>query len=199
MTDEDDDLFRRWSRRRRAVAEEETRAAEPAPAPELDAPEEPEPETPEDERLLLERLKLPLPESLKAGDDFSIFMRAGVPDFLRRRALRMLWRSNPLLANLDGLNDYDIDYRSPEMNAKVLATAYRVGQGFLKAAHVPEIMQENDAKIQTEALAEANVPHEPLEEPEISAATSTEIDEELIDGDENERISLNPKRMRFTT
>ncbi len=198
MTD-DDDLFRRWSRRRRAVAEEESLAAEPAPAAEAEVPEEPEPETPEDERLLLERLKLPLPESLKAGDDFSIFMRAGVPEFLRRRALRMLWRSNPLLANLDGLNDYDVDYRAPEMNAKVLATAYRVGQGFLKAAHVPKIMQDNDAELHSNALVEADISIEASEERDISLTTSVEFDEELIDTDENEEISFNPRRMRFTT
>ena len=37
------------------------------------------------------------------GDDFSGFMARNVPDHLRRRALRKLWVSNPVLANLDGL------------------------------------------------------------------------------------------------
>ena len=196
---EDDDLFRRWTRRRRSVAEEETRATEPLPAPEPEAPEEVVPETPEDERLLLERLKLPLPESLKTGDDFSIFRRAGVPEFLRRRALRMLWRSNPTLANLDGLNDYDIDYRSPEMNAKVLATAYRVGQGFLKSAHVPKIVQDNDTELQAEALEHAEMHMEVPAYSDVADDPLENSDEELIEAGEEAESSFNPKRMRFVT
>ena len=34
-------------------------------------------------------------------------MREGVPEFLKKQALRKLWLSSPILANLDGLNDYD--------------------------------------------------------------------------------------------
>jgi hypothetical protein len=37
-------------------------------------------------------------------------MREGVPEALRNRALRKLWLSDPVLANLDGLNDYDEDF-----------------------------------------------------------------------------------------
>ncbi len=122
---EDDDFLSRWSRRKRTVAAEPE--AEPDPVP------EPLPETApedEDEEALLERLGLPVPETLKEGDDFSGFMGSGVPAFLRKRALRVLWRSNPVLANLDGLNDYDDDFNSPELTQKVLATGYQVGRGF---------------------------------------------------------------------
>ena len=196
---EDDDLFRRWSRRRRAVAEEEARAADPVPEPDPDAPEEVAPETPEEERLLLERLKLPLPESLKAGDDFSIFMRAGVPEFLRRRALRMLWRSNPTLANLDGLNDYDIDYRSPEMNAKVLATAYRVGQGFLKSTQIPKIMQDNDKEVQDQAGVDEDVAMDAPANSSVGHEQPGNSEEELMEIEGDAEISFSPKRMRFIT
>jgi hypothetical protein len=37
-------------------------------------------------------------------------MKQAVPEELRRLALRKLWRSDPVLANVDGLNDYDLDY-----------------------------------------------------------------------------------------
>ena len=70
---DDDNLFARWSRRKRRVAEED---AAPAAAPVAEPVEViPEPETPEAEADLLHRLELPVPESLKEGDDFSVFMR----------------------------------------------------------------------------------------------------------------------------
>lgn len=127
---EDDTIFSRWSRRKQRVSKEEQKQEHAEP--DVDAAKlEPTVETEEDEAAVLEKLGLPVPESLKEGDDFSGFMKAGVPEFLRKRALRVLWRSNPVLANLDGLNDYDDDFRSPELTQKVLATAYKVGRGIL--------------------------------------------------------------------
>lgn len=64
--------------------------------------------------------------------DFSVFMKDGVPDILRRKALSVLWRSNPLLANIDGLNDYDEDFARPDLIAKSLKSAWEVGRGYLK-------------------------------------------------------------------
>lgn len=52
-------------------------------------------------------LELPDIDSLDGESDFSVFMRDGVPEDLRRLALRKLWASDPVYANLDGLNDYD--------------------------------------------------------------------------------------------
>ena len=49
-------------------------------------------------------------DKLTFEDDFTIFMSHKVPDIIRRRALSKLWLSDPLLANLDGLNDYDEDF-----------------------------------------------------------------------------------------
>ena len=193
---EDDNLFSRWSRRKRRVAEEEL-AQPPAEV----EPTEPvkEPETPEAEAALLERLNLPSPESLKAGDDFSAFMKTGVPEFLRKRALRVLWRSNPVLANLDGLNDYDDDFRSPELTQKVLATAYKVGRGLLRDDPSPEIMQDKDIK--TEPSDEMSVAATADAQPEERVAEDTVA----VDPDEAEVVesgmdfSFNPKRMRFQT
>ncbi len=75
--------------------------------------------------------KLPDLDTLKEDSDFTAFLQDGVPDALRRQALRKLWRSNPVLANLDGLNDYDEDYTVSEPLVKALKTVYEAGKGDL--------------------------------------------------------------------
>ncbi len=49
-------------------------------------------------------------EKLEYDSDFTVFMNEKVPKVLKRMALRKLWLSNPILANVDGLNDYDEDF-----------------------------------------------------------------------------------------
>lgn len=201
MTDEDNP-FARWSRRKRRLAE----AERPDPAePEVAAPaaEIPEPDSPEAEAELLERLRLPVPETLKAGDDFSAFMKAGVPEFLRKRALRVLWRSNPVLANLDGLNDYDDDFTSPELTRKVIATGYKIGRGFLREPTDPEILQENadqgqDDPARTAEVAPDAAPDDAAsgESAETPAVDTTEHSGERSDEGE---FSFHPRRMKFRT
>jgi hypothetical protein len=121
-----------WSRRRAAVAAEaraETAAEEEARlAAERAALED----RPDDE--VLDALGLKDPDTLEPGDDFSAFLKSEVPDRLRRRALRRLWRSNPTLANLDGLVDYDEDFTDAATVSGDFKTAYRVGKGML--AHI---------------------------------------------------------------
>ena len=58
-------------------------------------------------------------------------MRKGVPAELRKRALQRLWRSNPTLANLDGLLEYGEDYTKIGTAKQVVRTAYQVGRGML--------------------------------------------------------------------
>ena len=141
MTTGDDDFLSRWSRRKRAVEAEEA-ASEPA-VPEASEQLAPAPED-ETEEQALERLGLPDPDSLSEGDDFTGFLKSGVPDALRRRALRRLWRSNPVLANVDGLVDYGDDFTDAAMVPDVLATAYKVGQGMLK-----KITEDDDVEAKT--------------------------------------------------
>lgn len=73
---------------------------------------------------------LPPLSSLTRDSDFTRFMRADVPEEIRRQALRTLWRSDPVLACLDGLNDYDEDYSHVRTLSQVVRTAYRVGSGY---------------------------------------------------------------------
>ena len=192
---EEDNLFSRWSRRKRRVAEEEF---VPTPSEKDEAAlVEQEPETPEEEAALLERLNLPLPESLKSGDDFSAFMRAGVPEFLRKRALRVLWKSNPVLANLDGLNDYDDDYLTGSYGNAPIKTGYQVGKGMM--SHLLEMQRQAEA---AEDPAEVPQPEEvdtTDDVPELIAQDAAE-DPHVVaqdDGAEAE-VTYTPRRMQFT-
>ena len=109
--------FSRWSRLKtetqeivqpeleepvQAVNLPQSQADEPVPeevaAPEL---EEQAPVLPKD---------LPDVETLEKDSDYTPFLAEGVPEALRKLALRKLWASDPILANLDGLNDYDEDF-----------------------------------------------------------------------------------------
>lgn len=123
--------LQRWLR-----IKNETRKEEVTPAttiePEL-SPEEQELAINEalPEQEVLAKYALPDPDAIELGTDITGFMRKEIPEFLRRRALRALWRSNPVLAVLDGLNDYDEDYTDAAHVGSVVKTIYKVGQGFL--------------------------------------------------------------------
>lgn len=99
-----------WDRRRAAVrAEAEAEAAAGQEA--LEAEQQQALAEKTDNEILTD-LGLPDPDTLAQGDDFAAFMAKAVPEHIRKRALRKLWRSNPVLACVDGLNDYDDDYLS---------------------------------------------------------------------------------------
>jgi len=129
MAEEDENFASRWSRRKRAVAAEAAAEAH-KPTPETVAAEE-QVRLAEEEanRLAAEAVDL---EAVKYGDDFSIFLKRGVPDILRRKALRKFFASDPLLANLDGLNDYDEDYNNPAH--MVYKSAWDAARGYLNEA-----------------------------------------------------------------
>ncbi len=131
-----------WSKRKAAV-EAEAKADEAAVATRPDD-EGQKPDERSDTEILAD-LNLPDPDSLQMGDDVTGFMTKAVPDRLRRRALRRLWRLNPVLANVDGLVDYGEDYTDAACVIDNLQTAYQVGKGML--AHV-------DALAKTEEPAE---------------------------------------------
>ena len=52
---------------------------------------------------------LPATESLGSDSDFSVYMRPGVPESIKHRALSKLWRSHPDIGRLDDLSDYGED------------------------------------------------------------------------------------------
>ncbi len=165
-----------WARRKAAVAAE-ARAVEEAEREALAAEERAALEERPDEDVLAE-LDLPDPDSMKQGDDFSAFMSDAVPERLRRRALRQLWRSNPVLANLDNLVDYGEDYTDAALVVENLQTAYQVGKGMLKhleamaeAAEkaekaVAEASEDEDGAVEADAEAEEPEAHAAVEAPD---------------------------------
>jgi len=120
-----------WSRRRGAVAEE-ARVEEAAREADLQqAQENALAERPDEE--ILEELGLPNPEEMERPEQVQALLKAAVPQRLKSRALRRLWRLNPVLANLDGLVDYGEDFTDAATVVENLQTAYQVGKGMLKA------------------------------------------------------------------
>lgn len=124
----DDGFLDRWSKRKKAVQEEELDAVDADSSGEvIDA----EPETDEEALELLRERDPELAEQVSAidideltyDDDFSIFMNKKVPEFIRRKALSKLWLSSPVLANVDGLNDYDEDFRDAGSIIEAVQTA----------------------------------------------------------------------------
>jgi hypothetical protein len=180
-----------WSRRRKAVASEEL-AAKLAIEAEAQAVEQVAQEKAISEKTdeeLLAELELPNPDTLKMGDDFSVFMQKAVPDRLRRRALRTLWRSNPVLANLDGLVDHGEDYTDAAVTFEGMKSAYVVGKGMLK--HVEALIsqaEEKAATTQDEVAAENLEPaQEKLANPEgMSQEAFIEDEAPALSGDEFE-------------
>ncbi|MBK1698331.1 DUF3306 domain-containing protein [Rhodovibrio salinarum] len=162
----DEGFLTRWARRKQRAAQ--------APAAKPGAPETPaEPVPSATERTETEAARqewidsLPEPEQLGPEDDYAQFLQDGVPDELRQRALRRLWSSNPVFANLDGLNDYDLDYTDAATVVENLKTAFQAGRGMVTK-------EEREA----EAAASA-APGEELAEEATSAETANEPSDAL--------------------
>ncbi|MCQ0092324.1 DUF3306 domain-containing protein [Roseovarius sp. M141] len=130
-----------WDRRRAAV-EAEADATAAARQAAVDVRQQQALAEKSDDEILAE-LDLPDPETLTKGDDFAAFMAKAVPEHIRKRALRKLWRSNPVLACVDGLNDYDDDYLAGSYGNAPIQTSYQVGKGLL--AHVLEVAQPQES------------------------------------------------------
>jgi len=152
-----------WSRRKarvKAEAEAEKAALETARMQEQQQALEEKP----DEEILAE-LDLPDPDQMQPGDDFSAFMKSVVPERIRRRALRRLWLSNSVLANVDGLVDYGEDFTDAATVIENLQTAYQVGKGML--SHVEALAAQEEAAAEP-GEAEA------VDESEMAAAEAVE-------------------------
>lgn len=152
-----------WSRRKARVAREALESEAPEPI----APDE------RTEEEVLEELGLPDPDTLKAGDNFMAFMKEAVPSAIRKRALRQLWRSNPVLANVDGLVDYGEDFTGGTASGEKIKTAYQVGKGLLRHVEAPD-MQDPPPPVE-EPEEESAEPEEPeqIAQTEAARAPST--------------------------
>ena len=150
------------------------------------------------EAEVLEALELPDPDTLGKGDDFTVFMAKAVPDQIRRRALRALWRSNPVLANVDMLVDYGEDFTDSAMVVENMQTAYQVGKGMMK--HIEEMArqaEEAEAAPDVEEIEDKT----PVEEEVLVAAvgeTAPEVDEAPAPAEEEMAFAAPaPRRRKF--
>ena len=149
-----------WSRRRAAVTHEaEAHAAEAAAAQEA-ARDAAMAERPDAE--LLAEADQPLPETLESAEAVREFLATALPQRLKVRALRRLWRLNPVLANMDGLIDYGEDFTDSATVIEDLQTAYQVGKGMW--AHVEAMARK------AEAAAEAVAPEAPETDDPVEAS-----------------------------
>ncbi len=131
MAGADDRFVKRWARRKH---EGRHGKAQPAaqPAGESASPESAK-ASPEAGGAEGTPAELPDIESLDKDSDYTVFLKDGVPEHLRLRALRKLWRSDPVLSFIDGLDDYDEDFRKVHLVAERLARLRaRAGKGGLK-------------------------------------------------------------------
>ncbi|WP_299646484.1 DUF3306 domain-containing protein [uncultured Jannaschia sp.] len=183
-----------WSRRRQAVEAEDraTREAETkaADAEVLRVEQAELADLPDAE--VLARLDLPDPDGVVSGDDISAFLRRVVPGHIRNRALRALWRSNPVLANLDGLNDYDGDFTGDGLGGAPLRTSYEVGRGL--AAHVRKL-----AAAQPDRNDQENVPQDQTEIGLAEDLSDVELRAPEDEAQDHVPAPVEPpRRMRFT-
>ncbi len=64
---------------------------------------------------------LPPVDGLDKDSDYTPFLGDGVPEKLARAAMRKLWRSDPIFAFRDGLDDYDEDFSIMQTVAEAFA------------------------------------------------------------------------------
>ncbi len=86
-------------------------------------------------------------EALDYDSDYTRFMANNVPEMVKRRALRALWNSDPVFANLDGLNDYDEDFTDAAVITKGIESAWNVGKGYMTAKEEEQL--ESDQEVET--------------------------------------------------
>ncbi|MDD9924121.1 MAG: DUF3306 domain-containing protein [Boseongicola sp.] len=195
-----------WTRRKAKVEAErqqdEQKAEQAVADEELRALEEKS-----DEEILAE-LNLPDPDTLETGDDFKAFLNSAVPQRLKRVALRRLWASNPVLANLDGLVEYGEDYTDASTVVENLMTTYQVGKGMAK--HVEEMARQAELEAAADALDEEEPTdiegteeadgEEPSQDPSEEQLENQEViaAEQHSESPEEDDISISKrKRMRY--
>ena len=209
---EDKGFLSRWSDRKLKGLDDNPSAGEADGAE--GAPGEDEFEGKSDDEIL-SILELPDPETLKLGDTVEKFMDGRVPERIRARALRAFWKTNPVLANIDGLDEYCDDYTDAAMVIENLQTIYEVGKGYAEQAldalesladeeEVVDELADTEIIAQTDERTERDMATDPEETDDDIDKLDPRITEqnppELADHDVLEEIvtiAPRPRRMRF--
>jgi hypothetical protein len=142
MARDEEGFLGRWSRRK----DEARRAGEAAPGPRAESgaqadraalPPDARPPAGDaaardsEKREPVDLSKLPSIDSLNAQSDYSEFMREGVPEDLRRQALRKLWASDPVLSAPDLLDIHAFDYNAVPTFPEGIRTLFRAELGMV--------------------------------------------------------------------
>lgn len=185
-----------WSRRKDAVRKEAA-AEQQAQETSLRLAEEERLAERTDEEILAE-LNLPEPELLEDAKQVREFLNTAIPQRLKTRALRRLWRLNPALANLDGLIDYGEDFTDSTRVIENLQTAYVVGKGMLTRfeeilqADAPDDQPEDAISEEPANIAADHAPQDPQPAQAIPARDTT-----IEDSDRDAYAPTPIRRMRF--
>ncbi|MEQ5870980.1 DUF3306 domain-containing protein [Sagittula sp. NFXS13] len=159
-----------WERRRAGVVEE-ARAEEAAQVAAVEAAQEQALAERSDDDLLAEA-GMPEPDALASAEQVQAFLKSTLPQRLKTRALRRLWRLNPVLANLDGLLEYGEDYTDSATVIENMQTVYQVGKGMFDKAE--EAARAAEARAQ-DALAKLDDLSDDADAPEGSQRCDDEL------------------------
>jgi hypothetical protein len=186
--DEENGFLNRWSQRKAAIREEELDKKTDIPdAQEAALPADGNAENDEEE---INPEDLPKIDTLDKDSDYTIFMKKGVPEELKRLALRKLFHSDPALAVLDGLNDYDEDYSMIGMVVEEVTSRYKVGKGMVDPDDEKLADEEDVAEIEDIKDVE-ELPEEGEEEGEEQLAENTQ--QETLESDEEKPDEVQPE------
>ncbi|SNS53686.1 DUF3306 domain-containing protein [Antarctobacter heliothermus] len=195
-----------WSRRRAQVAKAEAAEVQAAEV-EARAAEDAKLEQRPDEEILAD-LDLPAPEEMVSTEQVQKLLKAAVPQRLKTRALRRMWRLNPVLANVDGLVDYGEDYTDAAVVVENLQTLYKVGKGmFDKAVEAAEAEAAALAKAEAKEADSAEAPDQaggddvpeadPIADTHTQAAADVDPGKTDLAEDVDAASAQTPRRMRF--
>jgi len=177
MATDEKDFLARWSRRKQAaregLGEPEPDASQP-PA-ETETAEAAAPET--SEAAGEDAFADVDFEALDYGSDYTRFMGKDVPEMVQRRALRALWRSDPVLANVDGLNDYDEDFTNAARAVEHLVTAYKTGQGYRTDEEMAALEADDKAEAEARAARQSDETERAEVDPENATMSEAEHDD----------------------
>jgi len=196
-------MMRSWSDRKAAVAAEAQAEVAADEAAQVEAFEAEQAERTDAE--ILEELGLPDPYTLEEGADFKGFLNKNVPERIKTRALRRLWRLNPILANVDGLVDYGEDYTDAACVVEGMQTAYQVGKGMLK--HIEALAEQGEADAAAPEVAVTEAEDTPDDASDAAPDTVAPVEEtpapiySAADVLEDDAAAVTPplrRRMTFT-
>ncbi|MGE0845484.1 MAG: DUF3306 domain-containing protein [Flavobacteriaceae bacterium] len=159
MVQDREGVLSRWSRRKRGQVLDANEEPLPAEAVADEAALAEEPDAGGDEERMLTEADLPDIESLDYGSDFSAFLQKNVPIHLHKMAMRKLWLSDPVIANLDGLNDYDLDYTLNEAMELAAQSAEDLARG-TKRKNISDLRAEEREEMRRERERRAAAPAE---------------------------------------